>query len=178
MRARRAKGARLCFVVGTSLTHRPLALALIALPLIIFTLASRFALRASRFALCALHRASHVTSRSALCCACFMQTRAPGSRRHLRCKSVVSATEFFVMHDGTWSSSSPSQKERIAQHANPGLLFSPIRLSGFPQNAIKRNQATLLVSVFGQAMRILFPDWAIRQDGSVPRPTLSGPGCR
>ena len=29
----------------------------------------------------------------------------------------------------------------IAQHANPGLLSSPVRLSAFPQNVIKRNQA-------------------------------------
>ena len=31
--------------------------------------------------------------------------------------------------------------ERIAQHANPGLLSSPVRLSAFHQNVIKRNQA-------------------------------------
>ena len=33
--------------------------------------------------------------------------------------------------------------KRIAQHANPGLLSSPVRLSAFPQNAIKQssNQA-------------------------------------
>ena len=31
--------------------------------------------------------------------------------------------------------------KRIAQHANPGLLSSPVRLSAFSQNAIKRNQA-------------------------------------
>ena len=30
--------------------------------------------------------------------------------------------------------------KRIAQHANPGLLSSPVRLSAFPQNVIKRNQ--------------------------------------
>ena len=64
--------------------------------------------RASRFALCIALRASHVTSRSALYCACFMQTRAPDSRRHLRRKLIVPATEFFVMHDDASSSSSPS----------------------------------------------------------------------
>ena len=32
--------------------------------------------------------------------------------------------------------------KRIAQHANPGLLSSPVRLSAFPQNVIKRNQGT------------------------------------
>ena len=42
------RGARLCFVVRTLLTHHPLALALIALPLIIFY--ARIALRALRFA--------------------------------------------------------------------------------------------------------------------------------
>ena len=31
--------------------------------------------------------------------------------------------------------------KRIAQHANPGLLSSPVRLSAFSQNVIKRNQA-------------------------------------
>ena len=31
--------------------------------------------------------------------------------------------------------------KRIAQHANPGLLSSPVRLRAFPQNVIKRNQA-------------------------------------
>ena len=30
--------------------------------------------------------------------------------------------------------------KRIAQHANPGLLSSPVRLSAFPQNVIKRNR--------------------------------------
>ena len=30
--------------------------------------------------------------------------------------------------------------KRIAQHANPGLLSSPVRLSAFSQNVIKRNQ--------------------------------------
>ena len=64
--------------------------------------------RASRFALCIALRASHVTSRSALYCACFMQTRAPDSRRHLRRKSIVPATGFFVMYDDVSSSSSPS----------------------------------------------------------------------
>ena len=32
---------------------------------------------------------------------------------------------------------------RIAQHANPDLLFPSIRLSAFPQNVIKRNQHSL-----------------------------------
>ena len=48
------RGARLCFVVRTSLTHRPVALALIALPLILFY--ARIALRA--FALCIALRTS------------------------------------------------------------------------------------------------------------------------
>ena len=68
----------------------------------------RFTL-ASRFALCALRRASHVTSRSALCCACSMQIRAPDSRHHHSSASQSYLPSMFcVMHDATASSSSHS----------------------------------------------------------------------
>ena len=40
--------------------------------------------------------------------------------------------------------------KRIAQHANPGLLSSPVRLSAFPQNVIKRNQETKRPDLLGR----------------------------
>ena len=51
--------------------------------------------------------------------------------------------------------------KRIAQHANPGLLSSPVRLSAFPQNVIKRNQADTSTRAVITAIAIFSP-WRVR----------------
>ena len=38
--------------------------------------------------------------------------------------------------------------KRIAQHASPGLLSSPVRLSAFSQNVIKGNQAKTVTTIW------------------------------
>ena len=57
----------------------------------------------------------------------------------VRFEEEYSAVAGLVNASGSWQRCVGA--ERIAQHANPGLLSSPIRLSAFSQNVIKRNQA-------------------------------------